>query len=194
MAGLTVRFLAKFASLVKPSLTQPRSKAYNVFRRTLPMNALSISERRLILTRPITFFARNGRDSKMSPMMKHFSSANPNELTDVNLYHHVADSLLERIEESIDRLAEDGHDVEVSYAQGVLEIELMDKGTWVINKQTPNLQIWWSSPISGPKRFEFAMGKQEWTCSRDPSLELFSLLKNEISAVCGDEIGSKIFE
>uniref|UniRef100_A0A914RUA2 Frataxin n=1 Tax=Parascaris equorum TaxID=6256 RepID=A0A914RUA2_PAREQ len=27
-----------------------------------------------------------------------------------------------------------------------------DKGTYVINKQTPNRQIWLSSPISGPKR------------------------------------------
>lgn len=29
-------------------------------------------------------------------------------------------------------------------------------GTYVINKQSPNKQIWLSSPISGPKRFDFA--------------------------------------
>lgn len=28
-------------------------------------------------------------------------------------------------------------------------------GTYVINKQSPNKQIWLSSPISGPKRFDF---------------------------------------
>lgn len=28
-------------------------------------------------------------------------------------------------------------------------------GTYVINKQTPNKQIWLSSPLSGPKRFDF---------------------------------------
>lgn len=28
-------------------------------------------------------------------------------------------------------------------------------GTYVINRQTPNKQIWFSSPISGPKRYDF---------------------------------------
>ena len=27
--------------------------------------------------------------------------------------------------------------------------------TQVLNKQGPNRQIWWSSPVSGPKRFYF---------------------------------------
>ena len=29
-------------------------------------------------------------------------------------------------------------------------------GTYVINKQTPNKQIWLSSPISGPKRYDLS--------------------------------------
>ena len=28
-------------------------------------------------------------------------------------------------------------------------------GTYVINKQSPNRQIWLSSPVSGPKRYDF---------------------------------------
>lgn len=31
--------------------------------------------------------------------------------------------------------------------QGVLNIIVGDRGTWVLNKQSPNRQIWWSSPI-----------------------------------------------
>lgn len=31
--------------------------------------------------------------------------------------------------------------------QGVLKIDLGESGTWVINRQIPNRQIWWSSPI-----------------------------------------------
>ncbi len=31
--------------------------------------------------------------------------------------------------------------------QGVLTVKLGKLGTYVINKQTPNRQIWWSSPI-----------------------------------------------
>lgn len=34
--------------------------------------------------------------------------------------------------------------------QGVLNIVVSDRGTWVINKQSPNQQIWWSSPIRYP--------------------------------------------
>jgi len=35
-----------------------------------------------------------------------------------------------------------------------LNINLGKHGFWVINKQAPNQQIWWSSPISGPRRYE----------------------------------------
>lgn len=31
--------------------------------------------------------------------------------------------------------------------QGVLNIMMGEHGTWVLNKQTPNRQVWWSSPI-----------------------------------------------
>lgn len=31
--------------------------------------------------------------------------------------------------------------------QGVLNIIIPGRGTWVLNKQTPNRQVWWSSPI-----------------------------------------------
>lgn len=44
-------------------------------------------------------------------------------------------------------------DFDVSYSMGVITAKVgRDKGTYVINKQTPNRQIWLSSPISGPKR------------------------------------------
>lgn len=32
----------------------------------------------------------------------------------------------------------------------MLNIIVSDRGTWVINKQSPNQQIWWSSPIRYP--------------------------------------------
>ena len=42
--------------------------------------------------------------------------------------------------------------------QGVLTVRLGELGTYVINKQTPNRQIWMSSPISGPVRYDWAPG------------------------------------
>jgi frataxin len=36
---------------------------------------------------------------------------------------------------------------ETNYEDGVLSVKLGPHGTFVINKQTPNRQIWWSSPV-----------------------------------------------
>ena len=40
---------------------------------------------------------------------------------------------------------------------GVLTVTHPDKGTYVLNKQPPNKQIWLSSPVSGPKRFDWVL-------------------------------------
>ena len=42
---------------------------------------------------------------------------------------------------------------DVSLASGVLTVVIPDHGTYVINKQSPNRQIWLSSPVSGPARY-----------------------------------------
>lgn len=40
---------------------------------------------------------------------------------------------------------------------GVMTIRVPEKGTYVLNKQPPNKQIWLSSPISGPKRYDWCI-------------------------------------
>ena len=37
---------------------------------------------------------------------------------------------------------------------GVLTMVLDGGNTYVLNKQRPNRQVWLSSPVSGPRRFE----------------------------------------
>jgi frataxin len=54
-------------------------------------------------------------------------------------------------------MIEDSH-----YSDGVLNIEMRGKMYYVLNKQTPNRQIWLSSPISGPSRFEYKEGDGTW--------------------------------
>lgn len=49
----------------------------------------------------------------------------------------------------------------------------------MINKQPPNKQIWLSSPVSGPKRYDWDDGSEEWVYSRDGS-SLRGLLKEEV--------------
>ena len=43
------------------------------------------------------------------------------------------------------------------------------KGTYVFNKQPPNRQIGLSSPVSGPRRYDFGESSGEWMYVRDGS-------------------------
>lgn len=88
-------------------------------------------------------------------------------------YHNVADQTLHTIQDTLDFYFEDNPSLsssgamtpDISYASGVLTIAL-SQGTWVLNKQTPNRQIWWSSPISGPRRYEYDDECQKWIWTR----------------------------
>uniref|UniRef100_A0A8D2KU98 Frataxin, mitochondrial n=1 Tax=Varanus komodoensis TaxID=61221 RepID=A0A8D2KU98_VARKO len=85
--------------------------------------------------------------------------------------------------------ANSAHEVSLlrSYLQsGVLTVKLgVNKGTYVINKQTPNKQIWLSSPTSGPKRYDWT-GKK-WVYSHD-GVSLHELLAKELSAALGTKL------
>ena len=73
---------------------------------------------------------------------------------------------------------------------GVLNITYPPNGTYVLNKQPPNKQIWLSSPSSGPKRFDWTVqgegmnekegsGVGEWIYLRDGS-SLEEILRKEL--------------
>ncbi|KAJ2640981.1 Mitochondrial matrix iron chaperone, partial [Coemansia sp. RSA 1285] len=72
---------------------------------------------------------------------------------------HTLEELAIRFDDIGEELGLDDYDVE--YANGVLTISMGEKGTYVINKQPPNKQIWISSPISGPERFDYDYAKKE---------------------------------
>jgi len=74
--------------------------------------------------------------------------------------------------------------------QGVLNILMGEHGIWVLNKQTPNRQIWWSSPLSGPLRFEYDPTLQQWVTTRGRK-ELFALLAEEVQKVSGVDIQAR---
>eukprot|EP00271_Cylindrocystis_brebissonii_P013629 TRINITY_DN3364_c0_g1_i1.p1 TRINITY_DN3364_c0_g1~~TRINITY_DN3364_c0_g1_i1.p1 ORF type:complete len:314 (+),score=44.21 TRINITY_DN3364_c0_g1_i1:124-942(+) len=85
----------------------------------------------------------------------HFSSC---ATSSEDAFHELADEVLHHLQEKIDELTDavDLEGAEVDYSQGVLTIRLgPELGTFVINKQTPNRQIWFSSPVSGPARFDW---------------------------------------
>lgn len=93
-------------------------------------------------------------------------------------YHQIADVYLEGLGDDLELLGESNPKVEYELATGFLTLNLPPNGVYVINKQAPNKQIWLSSPISGPKRYDLIGGK--WITLRDGS-SLTKLLEKEIS-------------
>ncbi|OIV89312.1 hypothetical protein TanjilG_23709 [Lupinus angustifolius] len=77
-------------------------------------------------------------------------------------FHRLADStihsLQEKLEDYGDSVEDDGFDID--YGNDVLTIKLGDLGTYVLNKQTPNRQLWLSSPGIHSNPFIVHLGAQ----------------------------------
>lgn len=100
-------------------------------------------------------------------------------------YHNISNEYLEGLFDELEVLGEEHHQIDVELAQGVMTLTVAPGKTYVINKQPPNKQIWWSSPISGPKRFDLIEG--QWTTLRDGS-KLTDLLAEELLLELGIDV------
>ena len=73
-------------------------------------------------------------------------------------FESTSDETLEALCEHLEALIDDNPkllEADVTLASGVLTLLLPHPfGTYVINKQSPNQQIWLSSPQSGPMRYK----------------------------------------
>ncbi|XP_029468790.1 frataxin, mitochondrial [Rhinatrema bivittatum] len=102
---------------------------------------------------------------------------------DENTYERLAEETLDSLAEFFEDLADQPYtpnDYDVAFGNGVLTVKLgREMGTYVINKQTPNKQIWLSSPTSGPKRYNWT--GSSWVYSHD-GVSLHKLLEEELSA------------
>ncbi|XP_045799108.1 frataxin, mitochondrial isoform X2 [Trifolium pratense] len=65
-------------------------------------------------------------------------------------FHRLAESTIHNLQEKFedygDSIDLDGFDID--YGNDVLTVKLGELGTYVLNKQTPNRQLWLSSPLS----------------------------------------------
>uniref|UniRef100_A0A8C5S9R3 Frataxin, mitochondrial n=1 Tax=Laticauda laticaudata TaxID=8630 RepID=A0A8C5S9R3_LATLA len=108
---------------------------------------------------------------------------------DETKYEKLAEETLESLTDFFEDLADKPFtpkDYDVSFGNGVLTVKLGgNMGTYVINKQTPNKQIWLSSPISGPKRYDWS-GKK-WIYFHD-GISLHDLLSKELSLALAIEL------
>ncbi|KAK4325018.1 hypothetical protein Pmani_004375 [Petrolisthes manimaculis] len=103
-------------------------------------------------------------------------------------YEQVSDETLDSLSEMLEELIESDaslSDSDVLFSSGVLTLQLGASGTYVINKQVPNKQIWFSSPHSGPKRFDFQ--DQTWIYKHTGET-LHGVLEEELSQIFHTQI------
>lgn len=107
-------------------------------------------------------------------------------------YHNISDRFLDDASIFADALLDAFPVVEdVNISDGVLDIKAPGHptcgGTFVINKQAPLRQIWYSSPISGPHHFDYNVETKRWVSDRDGH-DLQDKIEREMSQVCGKKV------
>ncbi len=95
-------------------------------------------------------------------------------------FHRAADAVLERIESAL--AAHDALDVDLE--GGVLSIECPDASRIIVNRQTPNREIWVAARSGG---FHFASREGAWRDTRSGE-ELFASLARLIEAQSGERV------
>jgi len=116
----------------------------------------------------------------------------PGTLVDERQFETMADGLLEEYGDRIEAyLEETDTPADVELAMGVLTVQVEGRGTFVLNKQTPNRQLWLSSPLSGPWRYDChpeasLIGQSAWVYRRDGHV-LSGRLAREVPEVCGTQ-------
>mmetsp|Transcript_10647 Transcript_10647/g.20631 ORF Transcript_10647/g.20631 Transcript_10647/m.20631 type:complete len:129 (+) Transcript_10647:4546-4932(+) len=93
-------------------------------------------------------------------------------------FHRLADNFLQSLAEQLEDLQ--GEFIEdIVHAEGVVTLKCASSKTFVINKQSPNKQLWLSSPFSGPKRYEF---KEGYWANLTDGHSLLDLITDELNS------------
>ncbi|KAJ4297458.1 Mitochondrial matrix iron chaperone [Kalmusia sp. IMI 367209] len=137
-------------------------------------------------------------ESENPPPKQSEDSETPTVPTDISTseFHERADEYLEELLSRLEEKQESTPDIDVEYSAGVLQVKIQSKDyTYVLNKQPPNKQIWLSSPVSGPKRFDWVVlgeamhqkeggGAGDWIYLRDGT-SLTDLVRKELGIELG---------
>ncbi len=129
--------------------------------------------------------------SGLAPGLATGAARRASSLADVSLelYHDMANLTIEGVQEVYEDYSDATPDqqVEVECASDVLNVTVGAHGTFVLNKQAPNKQLWLSSPVSGPLRYDFCPESAAWLNSRDRH-PLLPLLVADFEALVGDRL------
>ena len=96
-------------------------------------------------------------------------------------FHRAVDAVLARIESAVE--ASDALDVDVE--AGILTVTCPDDSRIIVNRQTPNREIWVAARSGG---HHFAFREGEWRDTRSGD-ELFASLARIIGSQGGEEVG-----
>lgn len=96
-------------------------------------------------------------------------------------FNRQVDAILSKIESALD--ASEG-DLDYETVGGILEIECSNGSKIIINRQTPNREIWVAAKSGG---FHFRVEKTRWIDTRD-GRELSEALKTIILSQSGEKI------
>ncbi|KAK8086708.1 Frataxin [Apiospora phragmitis] len=103
-------------------------------------------------------------------------TAKPDELTDQQ-YHELSDQYLESLLVHLEERQDSSDDIDVEYSSGVMNIKTKH-GTYVLNKQPPNKQIWLSSPLTGPKRYDWVVVSEDQSSKQDTAVGAWVYLRD----------------
>ena len=78
-------------------------------------------------------------------------------------------------------------DFDAELDHGVLTLAAGARGTYVLNKQAPTAQIWVSSPVSGPARFNWRAEKGAWIDEQNGEA-LTARLAREWEGLAGEKV------
>lgn len=95
-------------------------------------------------------------------------------------FHRTVDAVLSRIEGAV----EDSDKLDVDLEAGILTVTCPDGTRVIVNRQTPNREIWVAARSGG---FHFAWREGEWRDTRGGE-ELFASLTRILAAQSGENV------
>ena len=101
-------------------------------------------------------------------------------MTESEFLQH-SDALFADIEDQID---EGGWDFDCQFSGNVLTLEADDGSQIIVNRHTPNQELWIAAKSGG---YHFAERDGQWLATRDGS-EFFTVLSGALSAAAGEEV------
>lgn len=101
-------------------------------------------------------------------------------MTESEFLQH-SDALFADIEDQID---EGGWDFDCQFSGNVLTLEANDGSQIIVNRHTPNQELWIAAKSGG---YHFAERDGQWLATRDGS-EFFTVLSGALSAAAGEEV------